>query len=103
MDMSDETEKKLDPVAEVLLEELEALDPGKSLGPEQAAKIYADLRRKPNDGPQLWRRYMNAIKQQAIFLARSGRIEILRKGKPVDPNDFKGVWRMRLKRDLSEG
>ena len=26
----------------------------------------------------------------------TGRIEIVRKGKPVDPDDFKGVWRMRL-------
>ncbi|HAJ21243.1 MAG TPA: DUF3253 domain-containing protein, partial [Rhodospirillaceae bacterium] len=30
--------------------------------------------------------------------ARAGRIEILRRGEPVNPDDFKGVWRMRLKR-----
>ena len=39
---------------------------------------------------------MNAVKQQAIHLAKSGRIEIIRKGEPVDPRDFKGIVKMRL-------
>ena len=49
--------------------------------------------------PDLWRRYLNAVRQQSIHLARAGRIEILRKGKPADPNNFKGVYRLRLKAD----
>ena len=47
-------------------------------------------------GPELWRRYMNAVRQQATHLARQGRLEILRKGQPVDPKNFKGVVRLRL-------
>jgi hypothetical protein len=39
---------------------------------------------------------MNAVKQQMVYLARAGQIEITRKGKPVDPNNFKGVVRLRL-------
>ena len=39
---------------------------------------------------------MNAVRQQAIHLARQGRIEIVRKGRPVDPNKVKGVVRLRL-------
>jgi hypothetical protein len=31
-----------------------------------------------------------------VGLARAGRLVILRHGKPADPDDFKGVWRMRL-------
>ncbi|MEC8198924.1 MAG: DUF3253 domain-containing protein, partial [Pseudomonadota bacterium] len=54
------------------------------------------------DPPDFWRRYLNAVRQQAKHLARMGRIEILRKGKPVDPNDFKGVYRLRLKAGHSE-
>jgi hypothetical protein len=31
-----------------------------------------------------------------VHLARDGQIEITRKGQPVDPNNFKGVVRLRL-------
>ncbi|MEM7336077.1 MAG: DUF3253 domain-containing protein [Chloroflexota bacterium] len=30
-------------------------------------------------------------------LAEAGHIHILRKGKPADPNDFKGVYRLRIR------
>ena len=42
---------------------------------------------------------MNAVRQQMVHLARQGRIEIVRRGRPVDPNDFKGVVRLRLPPD----
>jgi hypothetical protein len=35
-------------------------------------------------------------------LALAGRIDILRKGKPVAPQDTKGVIRLRLRRDDRE-
>lgn len=89
----------LDPVAESILAQLQALPPGESLAPDDAARAFAETKRKPKDGRDLFTRYRQAVKQQAIHLARDGRIEILRKGEPVDPNDFKGLWRMRLKRD----
>ena len=57
---------------------------------------WNNRRRRPTDGPELWRRYMNAVRQQATHLARQGRLEILRKGQPVDPKNFKGVVRLRL-------
>jgi len=85
-----------DPVAEAILALLNAGEPGASVSLMDVARAYADSRRRPKDGPELWRRYMNAARQQAVHLARQGRIEILRKGKPVDPNDFKGVVRLRL-------
>jgi hypothetical protein len=85
-----------DPVAEAILALLAGGGTGDSFSLMDAARAYADTRRRPKDGPELWRRYMNAVRQQAVHLARQGRIEILRKGKPVDPNDFKGVVRLRL-------
>lgn len=85
-----------DPVADAILALLAAGDPGQSVSLMDAARAYADIRRRPKDGPDLWRRYMNAVRQQARHLARQGRIEILRKGKPLDPNDVKGVVRLRL-------
>ena len=96
---SEEVEKSLDPVAEYILSELSALKDDEMMSPEEMAKIVADMRRKPKDGPQLWRKYMHAVKQQAIFLARSGKVDIMRKGQVADPNDFKGIWKMRLHQD----
>lgn len=85
-----------DPVAETILATLAGLSTGASISLMDAAKAVAERRRRPADGPELWRRYMNAVRQQATHLARQGRIEILRKGEPVDPKNFKGVVRIRL-------
>ena len=86
-----------DPVAAMILEQLAAAKPGGSLSPEDMARALADARRKPNDPPDLWRRYMSAVKQQAIHLARAGSIQVLRKGQPVeDPARVRGVIRYRL-------
>ncbi|MBY0364025.1 MAG: DUF3253 domain-containing protein, partial [Phreatobacter sp.] len=37
-------------------------------------------------------------RRAAVGLAREGRLVILRKGKPVDPNDFRGVYRLTVPR-----
>jgi hypothetical protein len=41
------------------------------------------------------------VRATAVGLARAGRLVILRHNKPADPDDFKGVWRMRL--PIAEG
>jgi hypothetical protein len=41
---------------------------------------------------------MPAVRRVAVRLALDGRLVIYRKGKPVDPNDFKGVYRLGLPR-----
>jgi hypothetical protein len=91
----------LDPVGAAILAALAAAKPGRAVSPEAIARAVAAARARPSDPPDAWRRYLTAVKQQAVFLARQGRIEILRKGKPVDPNDFKGVIRLRLAADES--
>jgi hypothetical protein len=45
-----------------------------------------------------WRRLMGAVREAAIVLAREGRIEVLRKGKPVDAGqEVRGVIRLRIR------
>lgn len=84
-----------DPVARAILELL--MDQDKSITPEEAARAYAATRARPGDPPDLWRRYLMAVRQQALHLARQGRIAILRKGKAVDPKaPVKGVIRLAL-------
>ncbi|MBT3237341.1 MAG: DUF3253 domain-containing protein [Rhodospirillaceae bacterium] len=66
---------------------------------QDVARQIADEKKKPKDGPDLWRRYMKAVKQQAIHMARAGRIEIIRKGEAIDPREAKGLFRLRSKQD----
>lgn len=84
---------KDDPIATAILH---ALANASSLSFKDIAMRIADARKRPKDGPELWRRYQTAVKQQAVHLARQGRIEIVRKGEVADPNDFKGIVRLRL-------
>ncbi len=84
-----------DPVARTILDLIETVPPGRSISPVQAARAFALTRARPGDPPDAWRRYLPAVRQQALHLARARRIAILRKGKPVDPHaPFKGVVRL---------
>ena len=60
---------------------------GKSISPEEVARAVA---------PEAWRRHLSHVRGTAVGLAREGRLVITRHGKPADPEDFKGVWRIRL-------
>lgn len=44
-----------------------------------------------------WQSLLKRIRLMASQLAIKGYIEILRKGEPADPTDFKGLIRLRLK------
>lgn len=50
-----------------------------------------------------WQRLMGPVRQAAIGLVLAGRIDILRKGKPVAPADVRGVIRLRLRNPDEEG
>ena len=67
---------------------LAARPPGKTISPEEAAREMA----KDSD----WHTHLHAVRRAAIALALDGRLVIYRKGKPVDPADFKGVYRLGL-------
>jgi len=62
--------------------------PGKTVDPTEAARALA------GSHPDQWGPLMQPIRRAAVTLAEAGRIVILRKGKPVDPRDFKGVYRL---------
>jgi hypothetical protein len=59
----------------------------KSICPSEVARALA---------PEAWRPLMGAVRAAAIRLASTGRIEILRKGKPVQPDAIRGVIRLRI-------
>lgn len=66
---------------------------GKTLDPAEAARALG------GDKPDGWGPLMQPIRRAAVALAEAGRIVIYRKGKPVDPRNFKGVYRLGLPRD----
>ncbi|CCQ73723.1 DUF3253 domain-containing protein [Magnetospira sp. QH-2] len=68
-----------------------------SAGGQEIAQAYAKEQTKDHGKPVPWRRYFQAVKQQALHQARAGTLEILHKGKPIDPTEVKGVVRYRLK------
>ena len=87
---------ELDPIAQVILEHLSLQNPPQDVKPVEVAKIYAEKRSKPGSPPNLWRRYLPAVRQQAKFLARAGKITIIDRGQPADPDSVKGLVKYRL-------
>ena len=45
-----------------------------------------------------WHGLLMPIRRAAVALAQAGRLVIYRKGKPADPGDFRGVYRLGLPR-----
>jgi len=73
-------------IEDAILEALALAKPGKSIAPDDVAKAL---------DAEGWRRLLPQVKATAVGMARAGRIEITRHGKAVDPNAFKGVYRLR--------
>ena len=64
---------------------------GRTICPTDAAQAYAASR---GEGPLGWRSHLSQVRRAAVRLADAGQIVIYRKGKPVDPHDFRGVYRL---------
>ena len=77
-------------IQETIVRLLNAAGPGHSISATEVAQAL-----KP--GAE-WNTLMPAVRRVAVNLALDGRLVIYRKGKLVDPNDFKGVYRLGLPR-----
>jgi hypothetical protein len=67
-----------------------ARGPGRSLDPTEVARALG------GDHPDGWGPLMQPVRRAAVRLMKQGRVVITRKGRPVDPDDFRGVYRIRL-------
>ncbi len=63
---------------------------GRNIDPTEIARALG------GDKPEGWGPLMQPVRQAAIRLMKDGRLTILRKGRPVDPDDFKGIYRLTL-------
>ena len=69
---------------------LEERGPGKTIGPAEVAQAIG------GNQPDGWGPLMQPVRKVAVLLMKEGRIVILRKGRPVDPDDFRGTYRLAL-------
>lgn len=76
------------PIQETILSQLAGLPEGKSIDPMNVAKAVQ---------PERWQQILGHVRSNAIELARAGTIVILRHNKPVDPEKFRGVYRLRTR------
>ncbi|QJP12955.1 DUF3253 domain-containing protein [Starkeya sp. ORNL1] len=67
-------------------------DAPRSIDPSEPARALAE-------GAEDWQRLLPAVRRAAVRLAMAGKLVIYRKGKPVDPEDFRGVYRLGLPQD----
>lgn len=79
-------------IAAEILRLVAARGPDGSIDPSEVARAVA-----PDAGEQ-WRSKLGAVRRAAIGLARAGQIDILRKGRAVDPaQEIRGVIRLRIR------
>jgi len=76
-------------IRDAILAQTAACGAGKSISPSDVASALE---------PEGWQRLLPRIRREAVLLAREGLIDILRKGKPVDPTaEIRGVIRLRAR------
>ena len=73
---------------ETILDLLSQREAEKTICPSEAARALA------GKDPDAWSRLMPLIRRTAVRMMKEGRIEIRRKGKAVDPDDFRGIYRI---------
>ena len=76
----------IEAITDALLRIAAERGPEKSLCPTDVARAVS---------AEDWRPLLGAVRKVAADLARQGKIEILRKGKPINPDDMRGVIRLR--------
>jgi hypothetical protein len=76
-----------DAVRDTILDMCEAAGPEGRVDPGAVARALY---------PEEWQSLLSRIRLMARQLTRAGHLVILRKGEPADPDDFKGVYRLRI-------
>jgi hypothetical protein len=73
-----------------ILDMLKDHEARKSISPTEVARALA------GSNEQQWSRLMKPLRAVAVDMAKTGELVILRKNKPADPTDFRGVYRLAL-------
>ena len=71
-----------------ILDLLARQEPGRTISPMDVARSLG------GDHPDGWGPLMQPLRRAAVKLMKERRLVITRKGRPVDPDDFRGVYRL---------
>ena len=82
-------------IEDTILEQSAIVGSSKTICPTDAAKAYAAKR---GEAGLAWQHWLAPLRRAAVALADRGQLVIYRKGKPADPHDFRGVYRLGLPR-----
>lgn len=90
--MSDDTInlRNEDAIEATMLRLVAERGPGKTICPSEVARALA------GPDPDRWSSLMQPVRRIAVRLTKAGRLTIMRKGKPADPDDFRGIYRLSL-------
>ncbi len=80
-----------DLVYQTILKMCDAVGTDSSVRPQDIAMALAT---------ENWQMLLKRIRLFSVKLAQDGHIFIMRKGKPADPDDFKGVYRLQIAPDF---
>lgn len=80
-------------IENAILSLLAEREPGRTVSPMDVARALG------SDHPDDWGPLMQPVRRAAVKLMKEGRLVITRKGRPVDPDDFRGVYRLVLPAD----
>ncbi|MGQ3674633.1 DUF3253 domain-containing protein [Xanthobacter sp. TB0139] len=78
-------------VEQAILQLAAACPPGRTLAPMDVAQAVA-----PGEN---WQHVLPEVRRVAVAMAQAGRLLIYRKGKVIDPAQFRGVYRLGLPRN----
>ncbi|WP_152048162.1 DUF3253 domain-containing protein [Aureimonas psammosilenae] len=88
-----ELDRSAKTIRETILAMVEDRGADKTVCPSEVA------RRLGGSDEKRWRLLMKPIRAEAVRLAEEGRLSIRRKGRIVDPHDFKGIYRLGFSAD----
>ena len=77
-------------IADLMLALCAEAGPAKTIDPNDVARAYGAKAGRAD----AWTHYLQGVRNTAVQLAREGRIVIYRKGRPTDPETFRGVYRL---------
>ena len=77
-------------IEQAILDLLLQREPGRTVSPMDVARALG------SDHPDDWGPLMQPVRRAAVKVMKEGKILITRKGRPVDPDDFRGVYRLVL-------
>lgn len=80
-------------IERTILSLAEARGAAGSISPSDVAQALAG---------EAWRPLLGAVRRAAAGLAAAGRIDILRKGRPIDPAALHGVVRLRIRPPVAD-